>query len=174
MVDNNLTLVCPRCRKVMKKLHLQGVNLNVDYCDSGCKSFFFDKLEFKKILSNIEEKEYLLSILSVENQEQDELMKICPVCGTKMMKTLIGSINVKFDECYNCGGMFIDQKTLKDYIDKSNQIKTSDEQVINLIKSKMPENLRNEFNSSKSSVKMKPLHIITSKLSEVLVKLYRK
>ena len=174
MVDNNLTLVCPRCRKVMKKIHLTGVSLNVDYCESGCKSFFFDKLELRKILSNPDEKEHLLSILSVENQEQDELMKICPVCGTKMMKTLIGSINVEFDECYNCGGMFISSKILKDYIDKSNQINNSDEQAINLINSKMPENLKKEFYSEKKSVQMKPLHIITSKLSEVLVKLYRK
>ena len=44
----NILLICPRCKILMKKIHKNGVN--IDYC-TQCKGMWLDRSEFDKLLN---------------------------------------------------------------------------------------------------------------------------
>ena len=44
----NISLMCPRCKILMKKIHKNGVT--IDYC-TQCKGMWLDRSEFDKLLN---------------------------------------------------------------------------------------------------------------------------
>lgn len=105
---------CPVCKKEMLVQDFGGVK--VDVCKEGCKGIWFDWHE----LSKLDEKNEglgnaLKEALSYprENDGNREQIK-CPKCGLLMhIHKYISAKEVNVDECYKCGGFFIDSGELK-------------------------------------------------------------
>ena len=117
MSDSYKVLVCPACGKEMKKVFLPELGFHIDICVDGCGGIYFDNRELKKV---DEQHEHLDDVITeVENadyshvQIDESAVRICPVCGAKMVKNLT-SVNgeITIDECYTCGGKFFDHGEL--------------------------------------------------------------
>jgi hypothetical protein len=115
MTDSTKILTCPACGKEMEKIFIERLNCNIDICTNGCGGIFFDNREFQKFDEEIESIDEIQKALEGKTfEEQDQTFKrICPACGMKMVKnstSIKGEIIV--DDCYNCGGKFLDYKEL--------------------------------------------------------------
>lgn len=116
MAENFDEIKCPACQKVMTKVFVPSAGVNVDICLDGCGGIYFDNREFKKM---DEEHEDIAPILdAIKGKEfatvDDNLPRTCPACGATMHKNF-SSINreVKVDDCYTCGGKFLDNGELQ-------------------------------------------------------------
>ena len=116
MVDSLKTLICPACGKEMKKIYVMEVDKVVDICSEGCGGIFFDNKELKffdeehesidKINEFLEGK-----IFTPVNQYE---VRVCPVCNVPMVKNCTSGLEaVQIDECYTCGGKFLDYGELE-------------------------------------------------------------
>ena len=109
---------CPVCSKEMVVQDFGGVK--VDVCKNGCKGIWFDHGELVKL---DEKNEGLGQALKEalhyprandENREQ----LLCPKCGTPMQTHKYKrSKEVNVDECYICGGFFLDSGELTEIRD---------------------------------------------------------
>lgn len=105
---------CPVCQKYMIVQDFGGVQ--VDVCEHGCKGIWFDWVELSKLDESDEGfgsalKEALRSP-RVNDENRGQLN--CPKCGTPMFTHVYeGSKGVNVDECYSCGGFFLDSGELK-------------------------------------------------------------
>ena len=115
MADTLKTLNCPACGKVMKKVFITSEGINLDICTEGCGGIYFDNREFKEF---DEQNEDISTILeSLENKEfekvDENVKRHCPNCGGIMVKNH-SSIKqeIQVDDCYNCGGKFLDNSEL--------------------------------------------------------------
>lgn len=102
---------CPACGETMEKIFIPSEGINIDICTNGCGGIFFDNREFEKFneihedISIIEEKLKNKNFKSVE----DEGTRICPACGGQMVKNTSGiGGKIIVDDCYLCGGKFLD------------------------------------------------------------------
>jgi len=105
---------CTVCGKEMKEQDFGGVM--VDVCVNGCKGMWFDWFELGKLDENNEGCGRALQEALHYPQENDENReKInCPKCGLPMhIHKYQSSKEVNVDECYNCGGFFLDSGELK-------------------------------------------------------------
>lgn len=116
MADNLEEISCPACGKNMHKVFMSEQNLNLDVCLDGCGGIYFDNREFKKFDEKAED------ITPLQNAYQgksfktvdDNEMRVCPVCSTKMVKHFSSSKQeIQVDECYACGGIFLDYSELE-------------------------------------------------------------
>ncbi|MCD8023925.1 MAG: zf-TFIIB domain-containing protein [Candidatus Gastranaerophilales bacterium] len=115
MVDNFKDLKCPACQKKMTKVFMPQAGVNVDICLDGCGGIYFDNRElecFDEQHENIDE-----ITKAVEGKtfiEVDEtLPRVCPNCGAKMVKHFAsGKKKITIDDCYSCGGKFLDHGEL--------------------------------------------------------------
>lgn len=115
MTDSKETLICPACGKPMEKIFIERANCNVDICTNGCGGIYFDNREFKKFDEQRESIEEIKKALEGKTfTPVDETYKrICPACGMKMVKNSTSvKGNIIIDECYSCGGKFLDYKEL--------------------------------------------------------------
>jgi len=116
MVDNKQVLICPACGKVMEKVYMPEQGVNIDVCLNGCGGIYFDNREFEKFDEPHENIDNLVLALEGKTFEKaDEAQtRVCPVCGAKMVKNH-SSIKkeVQIDECYSCGGKFLDYGELQ-------------------------------------------------------------
>lgn len=109
-MDTFKTINCPACGLVMKKIFIPGAGISVDVCKDGCGGIYFDNQEmqhFHKDSPNIEEINKVLEGKRFLKVDQNQV-RICPACGTKMVKNDLGGIGIQIDNCYNCGGIFLD------------------------------------------------------------------
>lgn len=111
MNDTPNIINCPACGKEMTEIFIERAQCHVDICLDGCGGIYFDNREFKKIDEQLESIDEIKSALEGKTFEKvDETFKrICPVCGMKMVKnstSIKGSVII--DDCYNCGGKFLD------------------------------------------------------------------
>ncbi len=117
MADNMEEIYCPACGKKMEKVFMDKQNLYLDVCLNGCGGIYFDNREFYKFDEESEDITPLVKALeNKEFKENDETaQRFCPVCGMKMVKNVMKSaeINIEVDDCYSCGGKFIDNKELQ-------------------------------------------------------------
>ncbi len=121
MTDTKETIFCPACGKEMKKVWLSGLNLNVDVCADGCGGIFFDNRELKIVNDNADQVDELVAALDGKTfAEVDEAVeRVCPACGSKMVKNKTNSDDMQqndfvvVDECYQCGGKFLDHGELE-------------------------------------------------------------
>lgn len=107
MTDTMDTITCPACGKVMQKYFIE-TGCAIDICTDGCGGMFFNNQEIQELNdshSDIEEIKKLLKskkFISVD----ENLTRVCPVCGTKMAKTR--ALGIQIDTCYKCNSIFLD------------------------------------------------------------------
>lgn len=104
---------CPVCGKQMVQADFGGVL--VDVCRDGCKGIWFDWTELGRLDENNEGAgEALKDALesSHVNDENRQQLK-CPKCGLPMhVHKYKNAKEVNVDECYGCGGFFLDSGEL--------------------------------------------------------------
>lgn len=115
MADNQKIINCPACGKRMEKIFMPEQGVNLDVCIQGCGGIYFDNREFQQFDERHENIDALIDALKdksftlVDESEQ----RTCPVCGAKMVKNFSSIKNeVQIDECYSCGGKFLDHGEL--------------------------------------------------------------
>lgn len=106
---------CPVCEKPMVEEDFSGVQ--VDVCRDGCKGIWFDWLELVRLDENHEglgvSLEEALKSPRVNDGEREQLN--CPKCGMAMQTHKYKSAKeVNVDECYGCGGFFLDSGELQE------------------------------------------------------------
>lgn len=114
-MDTLEEIKCPACGKIMEKVFIKSEGINIDICTDGCGGIFFDNREFDSFnednedVSAIEEKLKGKTFAPVD----EEQVRICPACGGKMVKNT-SKVNgdVVVDDCYICGGKFLDYSEL--------------------------------------------------------------
>lgn len=111
IMDTLDIIKCPACGKEMEKVFIPSEGINIDICTNGCGGIFFDNREFDKFneehedISLIEEKLKDKTFDPVD----DDAERICPACSGKMVKNTTSTDGViKVDDCYICGGKFLD------------------------------------------------------------------
>ena len=105
---------CPVCQKEMVVENFGGVN--VDVCKTGCKGMWFDWMELAKLDEQNEGLgSALQEALSYERINDENRGQIkCPKCGLPMhIHKYESAKEVNIDECYQCGGFFLDSGELK-------------------------------------------------------------
>lgn len=115
MADNFNTIKCPACQSEMVKVFVPSAGVNVDICET-CGGIYFDNREFKSFDEEHENIDEITEALKEhEFKEVDEsLPRSCPVCGAKMVKNYSSvKKQVQIDECYACGGKFLDYGELE-------------------------------------------------------------
>jgi uncharacterized protein len=100
---------CPVCSKEMVEEDFNGIK--VDFCRDGCKSLWFDWMELPRIDETREgTTESMRAALDAPRVSDANRGPIpCPRCGVKMHPHKYQkSGDVTVDECYACGGFFLD------------------------------------------------------------------
>lgn len=115
MADNFNTIKCPACQKPMTKIFVPTEGVNIDVCLDGCGGVYFDNREFKYFDEKHENIDELAK--AIEGKEfakvDESLPRSCPVCGARMVKNFASvRKEVQIDECYACGGKFLDHGEL--------------------------------------------------------------
>jgi len=107
-------MICPVCQKEMKVQDFGGVN--IDVCESGCNGMWFDWLELGKLdehnegLGNALKK----ALNNPRNNDEGRGQINCPKCNIPMhIHKYESAKEVTVDECYRCGGFFLDSGELK-------------------------------------------------------------
>ena len=104
---------CPVCAQEMTEEDFGGVL--VDVCENGCKGIWFDWAEIVKLDESNEgfgkAFEAALQYPQTNDANRGELK--CPKCGVSMhMHKYKSSKAITVDECYVCGGFFLDSGEL--------------------------------------------------------------
>ena len=115
MADSLKILKCPACGKNMEKVFIPTEGINIDICTDGCGGIYFDNREFKEFDEQHEDINLILEKISGKTFEEidSSVERFCPNCQTKMVKNP-SSVHktVEIDECYACGGKFLDNQEL--------------------------------------------------------------
>ena len=116
MADNDKIIKCPACGCEMEKIFMPKAGINLDVCTNGCGGIYFDNREFKEFDEPHEDISPLIELL--KNKEfktvDENETRYCPVCGSAMMKNYASAEkDVQVDECYSCGGKFLDYGEIK-------------------------------------------------------------
>ena len=104
---------CPACGKAMVETDFGGAN--VDVCKNGCKGIWFDWGELNKLDENNEGlgKALKEALQSPRKNDSKRPQLKCPKCGIPMRTHKYKSNKqVNVDECYGCGGFFLDSGEL--------------------------------------------------------------
>ncbi len=142
-------IVCPACGSEMVKIFMPNQGVNIDVCLNGCGGIFFDNRELEKFDENHEDIETLLEAYKNKTftKKTDETQKrVCPVCGWDMVKHYASSLHeIEIDDCYNCGGKFLDNEELIKYRSQFNTEAQRNEAAVQELYNAAGEEL-NEFN----------------------------
>jgi hypothetical protein len=125
---------CPVCQKELIPQDFGGVK--VDVCKDGCKGLWFDWVELGKLDQKNEGLgEALQEALGYPRTNDENRPQInCPKCGISMIRHKFESQKeVNVDECYQCGGFFIDSGELKMIRDNFMSEKERKDYVDNII-----------------------------------------
>jgi len=109
---------CPACGALMVEEDFGGVR--VDVCKNGCKGIWFDWQELRRLNEEHEGAgnalEEALKSPRVNDAGREPLN--CPKCGMAMRAHKYSSAKeVSVDECYGCGGFFLDSGELREIRD---------------------------------------------------------
>ncbi len=110
---------CPACGKSMVEEDFGGVH--VDVCSKGCRGIWFDWQELVQLDENSEGAGNALeeALRSPRFKQEDRERLFCPKCGMAMHAHKYSSAKeVSVDECYGCGGFFLDSGELKEIRDQ--------------------------------------------------------
>lgn len=105
---------CPVCKTEMVEVDFGGAM--VDVCKQGCKGIWFDPMELRRVQTD----EMAAAIALDEALEHPRVSDEgrgridCPRCNIPMHRHKFKSAReVDVDECYVCGGLFLDSGELK-------------------------------------------------------------
>ncbi len=115
MGDTLQTLKCPACGKEMEKVFIPSEGINLDICTQGCGGIYFDNREFNDFDEKDEDISAILEKINNKNFEKVDTTaeRTCPKCGAKMVKNHSSvKQEIEVDECYGCGGKFLDRDEL--------------------------------------------------------------
>ena len=104
---------CPVCANAMVEVDFGDVN--VDVCKNGCKGIWFDWGELTRLDENHEGLGKALeeALLYPRTNDADRPQLKCPRCSTPMRPHKYkNNKEVNVDECYACGGFFLDSGEL--------------------------------------------------------------
>lgn len=107
-------MICPACGISMVEEDFGGIL--IDVCKNGCKGIWFDWGELKDLDENHEGVCTALeeALKSPRKNDADRDPLKCPKCGMKMREHKYRNTKeVNVDECYACGGFFLDSGELK-------------------------------------------------------------
>ena len=107
-------MICPACHTGMVEEDFGGVM--VDVCKNGCKGIWFDWMELIKLDEEHEGAgQAMLEALESPRMNDENRGKItCPKCNIPMyVHKYSKTQQVNVDECYQCGGFFLDAGELK-------------------------------------------------------------
>jgi len=129
---------CPVCGKTMVEEDFGDVL--VDVCKNGCKGIWFDWGELEKLDENHEglgkALEEALNSPRVDDADRGPIN--CPKCGIAMHVHKYSSAKeVGVDECYACGGFFLDSGELRRIRDSHMSDQERDAYVQKLIGEKL-------------------------------------
>lgn len=116
MSDSCNILKCPACQKEMKKVFVPGNEVNIDICADGCGGIWFDNREMKLFDEQVESIDEILAAIDGKTFEKVDQTnyRSCPSCGARMAKNYTSpKKNIQIDECYACGGKFLDNSELQ-------------------------------------------------------------
>jgi len=116
-----------------------GVKAHV--CINGCKGIYFDWLQMQKLdHKNQGFGEALQAALKYPRTNDDNRERLhCPKCKLLMYRHQFALDNeVNIDECYGCGGIFLDSGELQNIRDHS-MTKPQEEVYLNKLVEAMPE-----------------------------------
>lgn len=116
MADNHEILKCPACQKDMTKVFVPKEGVNIDICLDGCGGMWFDNRELKYFDEQNEKiDEIVIAIKDKKFESVNESNhRSCPTCGARMVKNYSSvKKEVQIDECYSCGGKFLDNNELQ-------------------------------------------------------------
>lgn len=105
---------CPACSAEMIEKDFGGVK--VDVCENGCKGIWLDWMEISKLDEKNEGfgKALQAAIKSPRINDENRPPLDCPKCGVKMrVHRYKRADEVNVDECYSCGGFFLDSGELR-------------------------------------------------------------
>lgn len=105
---------CPVCKQGMTEEDFGGIEVQV--CASGCKGLWFDYSELSRLDESNEGVGRALqdALAAPRANEADRAALTCPKCNVPMHQHLYKSEKeVNVDECYTCGGFFLDAGELK-------------------------------------------------------------
>lgn len=128
---------CPLCSAEMVKKSIGEIE--IDFCENGCQGVWFDSFE----LARLDEKnegcgEELERILGTALNERESSKKInCPNCNIPMHIHRYRAGSVQIDECYSCGGVFLDSGELKLVREKYKDSETIKAEIDGLINVKV-------------------------------------
>ena len=115
-MDTLEQIKCPACGKQMEKVFIPSEGINIDICTDSCGGIFFDNREFDAFNEQHED----ISIIESKLEDKtfmpvdDASVRICPACGGKMVKNRSKINNgIEVDDCYLCGGKFLDYGELQ-------------------------------------------------------------
>ena len=111
MSDTKYDIKCPACGNLMKKLFIDE-KFFIDVCTEGCGGAWFDNRELEKMTSENSDYTEILKVynsLGFIDVDKNAVRK-CPICHSKMVKNQPApNVSVTIDECYTCGGKFLDK-----------------------------------------------------------------
>jgi len=140
MADTLKKLICPACGKEMEKVFIPSEGINLDICTNGCGGIYFDNREFESFDEKDEDVSTILEkVQDKEFEAVDESKdRICPNCGAKMVKNH-SSIHktIQIDECYSCGGKFLDRGELFKIREEYDTVEERDEDILRFVYSKV-------------------------------------
>ena len=105
---------CPVCGKLMVEEDFGRAH--VDVCENGCRGIWFDWGELKELDENHDGVGKALeeALKSARVNDADRGPLTCPKCGIAMHAHKYSRAKeVNVDECYACGGFFLDSGELK-------------------------------------------------------------
>lgn len=105
---------CPACGMLMVEEDFGGVR--VDVCKNGCKGIWFDWQELIRLNEEHEGAGNALeeALKSPRVNDAGRQPLNCPKCGIAMHAHKYSSAKeVSVDECYECGGFFLDSGELR-------------------------------------------------------------
>lgn len=108
---------CPVCGKEMVQ---ETFGVDVEVCESGCKGIWFDRGKLRMLLESNEGLSAALeAALRHPRNNDDKRGPIkCPKCSIPMQTHRFNRAReVNVDECYNCGGFFLDSGEITDIRD---------------------------------------------------------
>jgi Zn-finger nucleic acid-binding protein len=127
---------CPACSKEMSQ---EDFGLKVQVCENGCKGIWFDHSELEQ-LDQVGEGmgpalEAALRSPRINTDSRGPIK--CPKCGIQMQRHKFQrDKEVNVDECYSCGGFFLDSgdlKEIRDHYMSNSEVKAYAEKIISAV-----------------------------------------
>lgn len=140
MADTLKPLICPACGKTMEKVFIPSQGINIDICTDGCGGIYFDNREFDKFDEKNEDISEIMAKIEGKTftTPNETITRVCPNCGAKMVKNHSSvKQQIEVDECYTCGGKFLDNKELIKIREEYENNEERDEDILRYVYQKV-------------------------------------